>query len=89
MTIRSYHRYKGESCHGCIEYYRQSSYRPAIGKVSGDTYVSFTGLIPPQTFDTGEQFCMLSYTGLGTAYPFSFAEQRIVSGETNEVKVHA
>ena len=30
---------------------------------------------------------MLSYTDLGTAYPFSFAEERVfVSGETNDVK---
>lgn len=87
MTIRSYTDTKANLATGVLNTTVNRRTDLPLEKVSGDTYVSFTGLIPPQTFDTGEQFCMLSYTGLGTAYPFSFAEQRtFVSGETNEVK---
>jgi hypothetical protein len=87
MTIRTYTDTKVNLATGVLNTTANRRIDLPLEKVSGDTYVSFTGLIPPQKFDTGEQFCMLSYIDLGTAYPFSFAEQRtFVSGETNEVK---
>ena len=87
MTIRTYTDTKVNLATGILSTTVNRRTDLPLEKVSGDTYVAFVGLIPPQKFDVGEQFCMLSYTDLGTAYPFSFAEQRtFVSGETNEVK---
>ena len=74
MTIRTYTDTKVNLATGVLNTTANRRIDLPLEKVSGDTYVSFTGLIPPQKFDTGEQFCMLSYIDLGTAYPFSFAE---------------
>ena len=48
-------------------------------------YASFTGVVAPQTWNTGEQFAELSYSG-GGSYPFSFPATRTFSSNThNEV----
>jgi hypothetical protein len=87
MTIHTYTDTKVNLATGVLNTTFNHRTDLPLEKVSGDTYVSFVGLIPPQRFDAGERFCMLSYTSSGTAYPFSFAESRnFVSGETNDVK---
>ena len=87
MTIHTYTDTKVDLSAGVVNTTANRRTNLPLEKVSGDTHISFIGIVPPQTWAPGEQFCMLSYTDLGTAYPFSFAEERVfVSGETNDVK---
>ena len=87
MTIHTYTDTKVDLSAGVVNTTANRRTDLPLEKVSGDTHISFIGIVPPQTWAPGEQFCMLSYTDLGTAYPFSFAEERVfVSGETNDVK---
>lgn len=87
MTVHTYTDTKVDLSAGVVNTTANRRTDIPLEKVSGDTYISFIGVVPPQTWGDGEQFCMLSYKDLGTAYPFSFAKERVfVSGETNDVK---
>lgn len=87
MTIHTYTDTKVDLSIGVLNTTANRRTDLALEKVTSESHVSFVGVVPPQTWKTGEQFSMLSYTDQGKSYPFSFAQERtFVSGETNDVK---
>ncbi|MCP3931111.1 MAG: fimbrillin family protein, partial [Bacteroidetes bacterium] len=85
MSVDTYTDMKVNLATGAISTIANKRTSIPLEKITLPDYLSFIGVVAPQTWKSGEKFGMLTFTG-GASHPFSFSSDRtFASGELGEV----